>query len=928
MAIPLHLKRTLAVLVPAVALLVGTTPTHYATAHGREKDLLSSYGKLPLGFEPCFEVSCVGDDDFLVHGRSHSLFLASTGVVLAPASAGQPTVRMKLAGARSGIRPRPEKKLPGKSNYIIGNDPKKWRTNVPNYAQVRYAQVYPGIDLVYYGNQGRLEYDFIVGPGVDTRLIKFEFSGGGKTMLDPKGDLVLASGAEEIRLHKPVVYQEANGIRRLVHGGFIIQAENRVAFAVASYDRAQPLVIDPVLSYSTSYANFPPGGPRIGYGIAVDTAGNTYLTGSTAVVTLTKTSVFALTCSVAKLNPTGTALVYSTYFGGSSRDVGYSIAVDSAGNAYVTGYTDSDDFATVNPLQATLRGPSAAFVAKLNSTGSALMYSTYLGGSNDESLESLNSTFSNYGVAVDTAGNAYVTGRTTSADFPTVNPLQPDLHGVRDAFVAKLTPTGSALIYSTYLGGSGSDLATSIAVDPAGNAYVTGTTNSADFPTVNPLRRSLRGFSTAFVAKLNPTGTALVYSTYLGGTFTDNGIAIAVDAAGNAYVTGVTASGDFPTVNPVQSKGSFTWTPFVSKLNPTGSALLYSTYLGGANDNVEGIAVDPAGNAYVAGSAVSADFPIVNPLQARRQGAFVAKLNANGSALVYSTYLGGSRGEVARGIAVDIAGSAYVIGYTSSSDFPTVDPAPSIYDGGPFVFKIVDQPAKTPLLPANFLVDTASFTGSSVAPGTIVSLFGESLAAANQAGAYANQPLPTTLMETTVLFNGIPAPLFFVSPTQINAQVPFELASGTAFVEVRRTNGSSPARPVAIVESSPGIFTVNQQGNGPGVIVHADTFRLVTETSPAKSAEYLSILCTGLGRLQTPIASGAIPLRPTETVLRPQVTIGNVSAPVSYSGVAPGYVGLYQVNAQIPPAVPKGNAVPVFITSGGVTSNTVSIAIE
>ncbi len=396
------------------------------------------------------------------------------------------------------------------------------------------------------------------------------------------------------------------------------------------------------------------------------------------------------------IDPTVT-LAYSTYLGGSGEegDSGQGIAVDSAGDAYVTGTTTSTDFPTHDPLQpenASGGGDvSNAFVAKLNPAGSALLYSTYLGGSGLGAFGD-----SGLGIAVDSAGDAYVTGNTASSDFPTHNPLQPEFGGGGsdgDAFVAKLNPAGSALLYSTYLGGSGGDFGQGIAVDTAGDAYVTGYTNSSDFPTHDPLQRKASdtsGDGNAFVAKLNPAGSALLYSTYLGGSRDDSGQGIAVDTAGDAYVTGYTNSPDFPTHNPLQRKfggrGGFagpTGDAFVAKLNPAGSALLYSTYLGGSDDDsAQGIAVDTTGDAYVTGNTNSTNFPTHDPLQPKFRGdhagfigdAFVAKLNPAGTALLYSTYLGGSGDDSGQGIAVDTAGDAYVTGDTNSSDFPTHNP--------------------------------------------------------------------------------------------------------------------------------------------------------------------------------------------------------------------------------------------------------------
>ncbi len=737
-------------LLPMIPASRGSKKTPAPVAITSRKDpavqsrLAASYGKLPLSFErnagqtdasvrflsrgPGYALFLTGNEAVLsLERRSHphtktpqtktpglaSLFDRPQGPKPIPAPA---AFRMTLAGANPKATVTGLDELPGKSNYFIGNDPAKWRTNVPTYAKVKYQNVYRGIDLVYYGNPQQLEYDFVVAPGADPKAISLDVAAirssadGGrrapgvdqKRRIDANGDLVIRAGEDEVRLHKPVVYQAAvnqgaeGSARHFVDGHYVLKGDNRVSFEVASYDPGKTLVIDPVLVYSTYLGG---SGGDLGQGIAVDSSGNAYVTGDTFSTNFPTANPLQAVYGgglnqgdafVAKLNPAGSALVYSTYLGGSCQDSGQGIAVDSSGNAYVTGGTFSTDFPTASPLQAVFGGGlSDGFVAKLNPTGSALVYSTYLGGSGDDS---------GYGIAVDSTGNAYVTGETDSTNFPTSRPLQASSGGGSDAFVAKLNSGGSALVYSTYLGGSSQDFGQGIAVDSAGNAYVSGVTNSTDFPTASPLQAVFGGgvdYGDAFVAKLNPTGSALVYSTYLGGSSDDEGHGIAVDSAGNAYVSGGTFSTDFPTASPLQASFGGDEDAFVAKLNPTGSALVYCTYLGGSGGEFGlGIAVDSSGNAYVSGFTDSTNFPTANPLQAVHGGsqdAFVAKLNPGGSALVYSTYLGGSSVEEGEGIAVDSAGNAYVAGYTQSTNFPTANPLQAVYGGGEtdaFVTKI------------------------------------------------------------------------------------------------------------------------------------------------------------------------------------------------------------------------------------------------
>jgi hypothetical protein len=637
-------------------------------------------------------------------------------------------LRMRLVGSNPKARVIGLDKLPGRSNYFIGNDPANWRTNVPNYLKVKCKNIYPGIDLIYYGNHRRLEYDLVIAPGADPAQIKLSFAGMDGMQIDPaSGDLVLTTGEDEVRFRKPVISQlsapqssipanprttmaprmstgigatrpeSADSYPDALSASFRLASHNRVAFHLPHYDRSRALVIDPVMTYSTYLGG---NGYDSGRAIAVDGAGNAYVTGDTASADFptanplqASSGTSASDVFVTKLNASGSAQIYSTHLGGSAGNWGTGIAVDSSGNAYVVGNTTSTDFPTAKPFQAINKAsPNArysAFVAKLNAAGTGLLYSTYLGGS----VENWG-----YGIAVDSSGNAYVTGSTLSTDFPTAAPLQavnkatPKSETVT-AYVAKLNSAGSALVYSTYLGGSDGDSGQGIAVDSRGNAYVAGYTSSADFPTVKPVQASNRGDFDAFVAKLNPDGSALVYSTYLGGGGVDYGYGIAVDSFGNAYVTGRTYSADFPTANPLQASYGGELDAFVAKLNATGSALVYSTYLGGSRyDEGNSIAVDSSGNAYVTGVTYSTNFPTATPFQSTCGGcstyadAFVAKLNALGSALVYSTYLGGSGVDYGYGIAVDSSGNAYVTGETSSTDFPVAHPLQASAHGNFDVF--------------------------------------------------------------------------------------------------------------------------------------------------------------------------------------------------------------------------------------------------
>jgi hypothetical protein len=608
---------------------------------------------------------------------------------------------MKLQGANARASVTGADALPGKSNYFTGSDPSQWRTDVPTYGAVKYAGVYPGIDLVYHGNQRLLEYDFLVAPGADPRAIGIRFQGARKLTVNRDGELVIGLGGSEVIEHAPVVYQEIGGQRQAVAGRYVLRGRGRVGFSVAEYDHRQPLVIDPTLVYSTYLGGG--GNGNDGGFIAVDTSGNAYVTGVTNTCDFPTTpGAFQTTCGgngdafVIKLNAAGSAPVYSTYLGGANGDEGEGIAVDASGNAYVIGIAGPNFPTTPGAFQTTFPSVAlyTAFVTKLNVTGSALVYSTYLGGS---------SFGWGSGIAVDASGNAFVVGSTESGDFPTTpGALQATWGGGWDVFVSKLNAAGSALVYSTYLGGSGEDGAGGIAVDASGSAYVTGHTYSANFPiTPGAFQTMLSGTAAAFVTKLNASGSGLVYSTYLGGSGEDFAGGIALDASGNTYITGGTGSSNFPTTpGAFQTAYAGNGDAFVSKLNAAGSVLVYSTYLGGTTDSDSGIAIalDASGNAYVTGQTSSNNFPTTpGAFQTTFAGlwfdCFVTKLNATGAALLYSTYLGGSGTGQGNGIAVDASGNAYVAGPTSSADFPITPGAfQTKYQAGgyfePFVSKL------------------------------------------------------------------------------------------------------------------------------------------------------------------------------------------------------------------------------------------------
>ena len=639
-------------------------------------------GNLPLYFE-ADPNSSSGPVHFVTRGGNYQFILSPTHVRIALGKSGiEPAkVSMNFAGADPGATMAGDDELPGKVNYLIGNDPARWHTGMAMFARVRVAQLYPGINVVYYGDQRQLEYDFDIAPGTDPGLIKIRVEGVDKISIGNKGELIFALAGGEIRQPAPVIYQTVAGERLSIAGGYRLLDAHTVAFAVGKYDHHLPLVIDPVL-------------------------------------------------------------YFSTYFGGNSSETAWSIALDTNGFVYVAGQTlstqksgnNATPFSTPGAFQTNFMGGSQvgdAFIAKFDNTGSNLIYLTYLGGSADDAA---------YGIAVDGNGNACVAGATESPNFPIRNGFDTKIGGVpdphlgtypADGFVAKVDPGGSNLLYSTYLGGSGSDAAYAMALDSSNNIYVTGFTYSTNFPTTaNALQKRLACLysfyfnANAFVAEINGSGTNLLYSSYLGGTNFDTGRGIVVDNSNYVYVTGFTASTNFPTTNAILQQfvsvilttnppptnvvfitnvfngyllnGSTNKTSandaFVTKFTPACTGFVYSTFLGGFNnDMAQGITADGAGNAYVTGWTISTNFPntvtnvaglhngltnnigVATPLITN---AFLTQItwSSTNAAIGWSTGFGGTNFgiDVGYGVTLDPSGNVFVTGAASTTNFPAV----------------------------------------------------------------------------------------------------------------------------------------------------------------------------------------------------------------------------------------------------------------
>ncbi len=760
----------------------------------RKQQVVASFGHLPLIFEPN-QGQTNSAVKFLAHGVGYGLFLTQNEAVLTlhhpPAGKNSAphmsVVRMGLAGSSANVVADATDKLPGKSNYFIGNDSAKWHRNIPQFARVRYIGIYPGVDLVYYGQHGQLEYDFEVAPGGDPKQIALSFAGTTNLALAQNGDLAIGLDGGELRLLAPHVYQKFGADERTVAARFELRGKE-VGFALGDYDRSRELVIDPVLTYSTylggsgiescsTITGLPqtPGCP----GIAVDAGTNAYVAGATTSTDFPiiagafqsapggtgATNVF-----VSKFNPTGSALLYSTYLGGTVVDYPAGIAVDSAGQAYVTGTTTSPDFPTGGsnaPFQGTPLNPGHqhVFMSKFDNAGAALMYSTYLSG-NGVDIAS--------GIALDTAANVYVTGTTTSSEvetgFPsTIGALQekPTIPGLNQFFLTKLTPTIpgiNSVPYSTYIGGSspsnGVVIGGGITVDTNGNAYVTGGSNFSDIEQqfAYQVYQTSDGVD-VYVAKINPTapsGSQLIYATYLGGPAIDVGYGIAVDGNDNAYITGSTASANCLGFTPCPNTAAFQGSSgggtdaFVAKLgvpcvgsscSTTDVPFTYFTYLGGSGTDVgTSIAVDTIGGARVTGWTNSTDFPVFNNHLAQTafgggaSDAFIARIDTTATsptALGHnSDYFGGAGTDIGTSVALDTVGAVYLAGETSSATgFPLLNPLYGTLNGpsdafvsklSPFVNLTVNGTASpTPVGVGNQVSYTYTITNGNNANGVI-----------------------------------------------------------------------------------------------------------------------------------------------------------------------------------------------------------------
>ena len=975
----------------------------------------------PLSFEPN-QGQAASPVQFLSRGSGYALFLAPGQIVLTLDHQGAEnpdTLRLTLVGANPTTSALGAVRQSGVVSYFIGNDPGKWRTGMPTYGEVDYPAVYPGVDLVFYGNQGELEYDFVAAPGADPGRIAWRIDGAVATV-DAHGDLRLVAPHGIAVFRKPVVYQISSGKKKKVDGAFVV-AGDKVSFRVGSYDRSKPLVIDPVLSYLTYLAGT--GSDEIGQmtgpgilhngssqGIAIDAAGSAYVTGRTTSADLPTRNAFqgrqskgtsAPMAFVSKFSPDGSSLVYSTYLGGTGWDYAYAIAVDSGGSAYVTGYTSSNDFpittgayqtacspqpnnksSSANGAPSTCGTNSSAFVTKLNANGTALVYSTFLGGYGGAN---------GVAIAVDSAGRAYVAGNENEpcntsylfqGCFPTTAGATIGTSAVSNlpqwAFAAVFDPAGANLLYSTLFGdlnglksstttSRGDALATGIAVDSAGYFYLIGETTAGRLPTTlgafQPAGAPLDGTGsnvTAFrgyIAKFNPVtsaaGSSLAACTYLGGktgNTSDYLSGIAVDSAGNVYVVGYTNSSDFPVTKGAYNTfcapgGGTCAAAHVSKLNPSLSSLLWSTYVGSSRqdgaDNLYftgPLQLDGKGNVYLTGQA-NPKFPMLNsvgPAMCCSGGQVVVELDPTGSSLLFSTSIASGEDSIATaGLAVSSGGTIYVAGNnlgahlpTTSGAFQTTNPAPSCCYHG-FVARIA--PTTAPQITVtgtnSAVYNAATFQGGGIAPNQFITLLGTGLGPA----AGVSSSMSTQVGGSSVSIGGAAAYLTYAQDTQINLLVPFKVSGlQNTTIQVQYNGQLGNTVTVPVVPSSPGIFT---QSYGPGqawVVNQDGTFN--SPSNPAPRGSYVAFWATGQGLVNTTLADGIQPSGPPypSPLLPVSVLVGGTLVPpanIVFDGLL--YSGEVQINLLIPSNAPSGSAVTLVLMIGGAASRAdATIAIQ
>jgi uncharacterized protein (TIGR03437 family) len=847
---------------------------------------------------------------------------------------GPVAVRMRWLDANPGVAVESVAPVQARTHYLKGS-PEEWVVGAENFERALYREIYPDTDLLFHGARGGLEYDFRFRPGADPQRVRLQFQGADKLTLADNGDLVLHVGDRRIVQHKPVSWQDGPGGREPVKARFRPLGGGVVGFDVGEYDASRTLILDPFIDFATYLGR---GDEETLAAVAVDSMGFIYVAGYTAssdfpVNIGDQTQGGEEDAYIAKLAPDGVTLVFATFLGGRDIDRAWGLAVSESGEIFVAGETRSDDFPTsVNAfLQRFGGGGRDAFAAKLSSSGASVVWATYLGHTDEDWANA---------IAIDAQGAAYVCGGTWSSQFPTTPGVVQQAFGgdESDAFVVKLDPLGARAELSTLLGGGRDDEARSIAVSIAGDIFVTGYTLSNNFPiSGNAFQSSRDGDADVFVTKLNPTATRFGFSTLLGGDAADFGNAVAVDLFGDVYVAGSTASSDFPTREPgLYTNYSGGGDAFVTKFDTVGGAPLYSTYLGGRReDTANAIAVDPNGFASVVGHTKSEDYPlsdanVIQPQRADETGdAFWSRLSEDGRFLLDSTYLGGGRLDEGRAVALGDDGAVFVGGWTLSDNLAVTPGVLQSQRSGAndgFVIRIVDnlQVATT---------SAASYSATApVAPESIAAAFGRGLATVTQEAQ--TTPLPPQIGGTRVVVKDSAgfdrtAALFFVSPTQVNFEIPPGTAPGLAQVTVFLNGTVVASGTVRVRSASPGLFAANATGEGPAAAQIAQseggqsTLRLTFTTAPVGQRAAVPIDLGGPARESVLVLYGT-GVRGRSSL---EVLVDGQAQTVLFDGPQSQFVGLDQINVRLSRALAGAGLVDVVVLVDGFPSNVVQVFI-
>ena len=871
------------------------------------------------------------------------------------------TIELQFPGSAAGVTVEGAERLPGTTNYFIGQSADEWVTGIPTFRQIVYRDLYPGVDLVFYGQGESIEFDFVVAPGADPSSIRMEFvDGAGRRerglAISTSGELQVGPPNQQpLRLLRPVIYQAGEHGRKTIGGEYVVAPDALVEISLDGYDRTRQLVIDPLIQFSSLLGG---AGQETPYAMTIDQVGNIYIAGQTSSANFPVRAGYDNSINgtsdafIVKINPSGSAILAATFLGGRNPgDRVLDIKLDRDGFVYVCGETSALNFPIKQGFQNTYRGNTDGFISIFNNNLNQLMFSSYLGGSSFDSITRL---------AISTDQQIYLTGGTRSANFPIVDAMQPVLQGRMDAFVTKIDPLGS-IVFSTYLGGPDMGLEVSedetgygIVLDTLENVYVTGVTSSRNFPLVNAIQPRFGGVEDGFVVKMSSDGRALLYSTYLGGERADRGRAIAVDSFGQAIITGYTFFGDFPTANAFQPAYRGNLDAFVTKLSATGREFIFSTFLGGSGEENSGtindqipagsIAVDRIGNIYVAGKTSSADFPVRLPVQGGLRGVtdgFISKFDPSGRSLLFSSLIGSNDGsdigydERVTALAIDATGGINLVGTALFSDFPILMPFQANFGGGvsdAFLTRI-----STADLPGLAPVSAASYVGETLAPDSIIAIFGANLASGTRVAAAL--PLPSSLLETSVRVTdrlGVEriGGLFFVSPSQVNLHLPAGMATGSAQIALRTPlSAAGLSASIHIGRVAPALFTANADGRGaPAALVQrirsngSVSFEPVIQMNllgnfepvaidlgPPTDEVYLILFGTGWR------GSGA-----NSSVT---VRIDGEEVPVLYAGSQGEFVGLDQLNVRLPRQLTRRGEVTLTLEVDGLIANPVRISI-